>query len=223
MSGRVVVMASIKGGVGKSTLAASLAVHWLQAGRRVALLDTDPNATLTRWHGKASALAAATMRTELDEHSVLAHIEDLRQEHDVVIVDCAGFGNQAMVFAIGGADLVLIPVMADEASVYEAMRTRKVVESAAAMARRTIPAYTVLTRVKRTSVARHTRAQLEALGANPLQGQLGDRTIFQESSFHGSAPADLAPSSLAAQEVRALAQELAELRPQPSSGSLEDG
>lgn len=41
MAGRVLVAASIKGGAGKSTLVACLAVHWLQAGKRVALLDTE--------------------------------------------------------------------------------------------------------------------------------------------------------------------------------------
>ena len=207
------MIASIKGGAGKSTLAASLAVHWLQAGRRVALLDTDPNGTLTRWHGKGSALASATLRTELDEHAILPRVRELRETHDVTLVDCAGFGNQAMVFAVGSADQVLIPVMADEASVYEAVRTRKVVESAAAMANREIPARTVLTRLKRSGVAQHARAQLEALGARPMKAQLADRAVFQEATFHGSAPSDLAPSSLAAREVRALAEELAELAP----------
>ena len=213
MSGRVVVMASLKGGVGKSTLAASLAVYWLQVGRRVALLDTDPNGTLTRWHGKGGSLAAATLQRELDEHAILPKIESLRREHDVVIVDCPGFANQTTVFALGGADLVLIPVMADEASVHEAVRTRKVVKSAATMTGREVLARTLLTRVKHSSVARYARAQLEALGAEPLQAQLGDRAVFQEASFHGSGPSHLAPSSLAAQEGRALAQELSELRP----------
>ena len=212
MSRRVLVIASIKGGAGKSTLAASLAVHWLQAGRSVALLDTDPNKTLSRWHAKEGALAAATLRTELDEHAILPRIKEVRGNHDVTLVDCAGFGNQAMVFAVGGADQVVVPVMADEASVYEAMRTLKVVESAGSMADREIPAFTVLTRVKRSSVARHARAQLEALGARPLKAQLADRAVFQESTFYGSAPSNLAPRSPAAREVREVANELAEMK-----------
>lgn len=212
MAGRVLVAASIKGGAGKSTLVACLAVHWLQDGKRVALLDTDPNRTLTRWHGKGGALGGATLQTELDEHAVLARIAELRDGHDFTLVDCAGFGNQAMVFAVGGADLVLIPAMADEASVYEAMRTRRVVDSASTMARRDIPARAVLTRAKRSGVARHARAQLESLGAQPLQAELADRAVFQEASFFGSAPTQLAPSSIAAKEVRALADEIVELK-----------
>src|SRR5690625_1578454 len=123
MAGRVLVAASIKGGAGMSTLAACLAVHWLQAGRRVALLDCDPKGTLTRWHAKGSILASATLHAASDAQSVLPRIAESGRSHDVTIVDSASFENPAMVFAIRGADLVLIPVMADEASVYEAMRT----------------------------------------------------------------------------------------------------
>ncbi len=176
------------------------------------LLDTDPNKTLTRWHGKGGLLAQATLRTELDEHAVLERIAELKADHDFTLVDCAGFGNQAMVFAIGGAGLVLIPTMADEASVYEAMRTRRVVDSASTMSRRKILARTVLVRIKRSGVAQHARAQLESLGAAPLEAELADRAVIQEASFFGSAPTQIAPSSMAAKEVRTLAEEIAGLK-----------
>src|SRR5205085_7159335 len=114
---KVLVAATAKGGAGKSTTIACLAVHWHRAGRDVALLDADPNRTLTRWHAKGNALSQMTLRTVLDEHAIITAIGELATEHDLVLVDCAGFGNQAMVFAIGAADLVLIPAMTDEANV----------------------------------------------------------------------------------------------------------
>lgn len=209
MAGKVLAVASIKGGVGKSTLVACLASHWLKAGRTVGLLDTDPNRTLSRWHTLEGSIRKAVLITELDEHQILPQIAQLQRANDVTLVDCAGFGNQAMIFAIGGADLVVIPVMTDEASIYEAMRTRRLVESAATMARREIPVRTLLTRVKRSRVAQHARSQLESLGAEPLSVQLADRSAFQEASFFGSAPTTTAPSSAAAQEIRATADAIA--------------
>ena len=63
---RVLVAATAKGGAGKSTTIACLAVHWREAGRRVALLDADPNRTLTRWHAKGSAPTSLHARNFLD-------------------------------------------------------------------------------------------------------------------------------------------------------------
>jgi chromosome partitioning protein len=205
---RVLVAATAKGGAGKSTTIACLAVFWHKAGRKVALLDADPNRTLTRWHAKGNVLSEMILRTELDEHAIVPAIDELSPGSDIVLVDCAGFGNQAMIFAIGAADLVLIPAMTDEANVFEAARTCKIVESAAQLTRRTIRAHTFLCRVKRSAVATHAREQLAILKTNPLTAQLSDRVVFQEATFHGSSPTVLAPSSTAAAEVGLLAREL---------------
>jgi chromosome partitioning protein len=126
-------------------------------------------------------------------------------------VDCPGFGSQVTVFAIGTADLVLIPSMTDEANVFEALRMRRIVESASRLTRRKIPSRTLLTRVKRAGVAEHSHRQLIALEAEPLESRLSDRSIFQEATFHGSSPVILEPSGAAAREVAGLARELESL------------
>jgi chromosome partitioning protein len=208
MLGKVLVAATSKGGAGKSTTIACLALYWHTVGRKVALVDSDPNQTLTRWHGKAGALAQLVLRTQLDEHAMIPTISELAAEHDLVLVDCAGFGNQAMVFAIGAADVVIIPTMTDEANVFEALRTRKVVESASRLTRREIAFRTLLCRVKRAGIVDHTREQLARLGAEPFRAAMNDRVLFQEATFHGSSPTVLAPGSTAAMDIEAVAREI---------------
>ena len=52
---KVVVVAGLKGGCGKTTLTALLAVHAAQAGHRVAIMDTDPQQGLTNWFERREA------------------------------------------------------------------------------------------------------------------------------------------------------------------------
>lgn len=46
---KIVAMAARKGGSGKSTLTAHLAVAAIQDGLRVAIVDLDPQATVAEW------------------------------------------------------------------------------------------------------------------------------------------------------------------------------
>ena len=47
-----IVLATQKGGRGKSTLAVGLALAAIQAGHTVRLIETDPQGTLSNWQGR---------------------------------------------------------------------------------------------------------------------------------------------------------------------------
>lgn len=52
---RVILIHSPKGGSGKTTISRELAVAATRAGRRAALIDLDPQSTLTGWFGRRQA------------------------------------------------------------------------------------------------------------------------------------------------------------------------
>jgi len=206
----ILVIATSKGGTGKTTIGAALASYWRDQGKTVAILDTDPNEAMARWARKSgTGFTGISVAANANEHEIIETVLAMGEEADIVIVDTAGFGNQAMVYAVGIADMVLIPVMPDEASLFEAAKMKQVVDSASKLTRRDIPFHTVLNRVKRmTTVVRHTERNLEQLGLRPLGARVGDRVIFQEASYHGASPLSLAPKNRAALEIRNLAREI---------------
>lgn len=206
----ILVVATSKGGTGKTTIGAALASYWRDQGKAVAILDTDPNEAMARWARKsASGFNGISVEANANEHQIIESVYALAEAADVVVVDTAGFGNQAMVYAVGVADMVLIPVMPDEASLFEAAKMKQVISSASKLTRREIPFHSVLNRVKRmTTVVRHTERNLEQLGLNPLKSRIGDRVIFQEASYHGASPLSLAPKNRATLEIRNLAREI---------------
>lgn len=112
---RIIVVASQKGGVGKTTIAAHLAVHASVSGQGpVALIDTDPQGSLGEWwdarneeHAQNGHLPALA-RVKLD--SLATKLAEFRSNGvALVIIDTPPALTASIQQAIEIADLVLIP------------------------------------------------------------------------------------------------------------------
>jgi chromosome partitioning protein len=181
-------------------LAGRLAAEGLQ----VAALDADPTQALTRWAQNAYEGPAFSLHAEPDE-TRLAHLIDTQAgAKDIVLVDTAGFGNRAAAVAMTSADFILIPALSGEADVTEAEKTIRLAGGLARAARRDIPARVLLNRVKRTQLARHATAEIEAAGLPLLSTALSDLVAYGEMSFSGRIP----DQGAAGQELARLVAEL---------------
>jgi len=99
-----------KGGAGKSTLALHLAVEAAAAGRRVVLLDLDPQASAARWADRRGPDGLAVdVAVESPARLDVALAQAAREGYDLVILDTAPHADQAALQAARAADLVLIP------------------------------------------------------------------------------------------------------------------
>ena len=108
---RTVVLAASKGGVGKTTLAAALAVRAAEESGNVALIDLDPQGSLGRWW---------ELRGEPDNPRLVTNVETLAPA--IATLRTMGIGwlfidtPPAIIGtiepAIRAADVVLVPVKA---------------------------------------------------------------------------------------------------------------
>lgn len=105
----VLAVASQKGGSGKTTLAGHLAVEAEAAGAGpVALIDTDPQASLTAWWRTRAAARPAFAQVDLGQ--LREALEDMEQAGiRLTIVDTPPAITDSISRVIGCADLVLIP------------------------------------------------------------------------------------------------------------------
>jgi chromosome partitioning protein len=105
---RVITLASLKGGPGKSTLASALAVRSARESKRVALLDVDPQESLSRWWQFRGSPKNPKLFEGLD--STAEAIELLLSEGwDWVFIDTPPALLQRIEPAIAVSDFVLIP------------------------------------------------------------------------------------------------------------------
>jgi chromosome partitioning protein len=197
----VIALASTKGGVGKTTLAyvlatemsrrlaAACAAHQAAAWHgRVTCIDTDPNRTLAQ----VLSLTAdpRIVCVESDSERLLADLRAARRQSDAVLIDLEGTANQAMLYAAGKSDLVLVPAQPSRFDVVEAVKTIGVVRKAADLVGRDIAHRVVLSRtpVLRQRVADHSRAQFERAGLPLLPVELVQRAAFQSMTYSGMPP-----------------------------------
>jgi chromosome partitioning protein len=186
--GSILIVASSKGGVGKTTISVCLAVKMATEGYRVAGVDADRNQAFATWHKMAES-PPLTCSACVDHNEIVGHVIAKAEKNDVVIVDTAGFENQTAVFSMGVADLVLIPVMADRNSVLEAGKTARQVASVGQIARRSIPFRALVSRWNLRGLAeRATIEDLESIGISRLQQHVPDLSAFQKATFGGQVP-----------------------------------
>ena len=203
----VLTITSRKGGCGKTMLASALAATLADEGVEVALMDADPNGTAHRWVSETYGGPTIVSHVEADAERLADLLPTLGERHPVLIVDTAGFGNQAATVAAAGADLVLVPVTPGEGDVVEAQRTVAYVGGLGRSTRRAIPVRVLANRIRRaTTLSRHVLSELDKLGLPRLRTVLSEAVAYGEISFSGALPKEGA----AADEIAALVAELRE-------------
>jgi len=135
---QVIVFASSKGGVGKTTSALTLACVLTHHGASTTLIDADPNAPLALWSARfpSGVPKALTVKTAF-RTDVADFIDGATDPY--VIVDLEGSRNEEVSVAIGRADLVLIPMKGNQLDADEAVNVIKVIRKQETIFRREIP------------------------------------------------------------------------------------
>jgi chromosome partitioning protein len=206
MAGRIITIAQQKGGSGKTTVAAHLAVALMLAGRRVAILDVDPQGSLGEWF-EARERRLGEDRTGLCFRTASGwgarrEALSLARDFDAVVVDTPPKSDLEAGPAIEAADLVAAPVQPTPVDLWATETTL------ARIAKERGRAVLVLNRVPARSALSADIA--EAIrGLHPAaEAHLGNRVAFAHSMGAGSTVIELAPASKGGEEVASLAREI---------------
>ena len=106
---RMIVVASSKGGAGKTTVATNLAAHFALDGKATAILDADRQKSSTHWCEKRAALDTAVLPIDASKRGWDKHIPDGVQR---LVVDApAGAMGDDLTLFLDRADAVIVPVL----------------------------------------------------------------------------------------------------------------
>lgn len=182
-----IVVASPKGGAGKSTTAVLLGTELAHAGIEVTFLDCDPNKSLTLWAERAKLPDRITMLSEITEASVVRTIKQHDSDGRVVIVDLEGVASRLVSRAISQADLVLTPMRATTLDATIGARALALVAEEEEALDRSIAHAVVFTMTKAILSKQHKgiAASLRDQGVDVIDPPLMERAAFSGIFAYG--------------------------------------
>ena len=106
---RTILVASSKGGAGKTTVSTNLAAHFAVDGKATAILDADRQKSSTHWCEKRAALDTAVLPIDGSKRGWDKHIPEGVQR---LVVDApAGAMGEDLTAFLDIADAVIVPVL----------------------------------------------------------------------------------------------------------------
>jgi chromosome partitioning protein len=203
MAMRTLTLVTQKGGTGKTTLAASLAVAAAENGERVIALDLDPQGSLAAWGDMRDADSPAVDRLGPDRlgdlTAILAALET--QGFTLAILDTAGVASTGGNLAMQAATLALIPARPSRLDLQATMPT---IETLMRFGMRDRFAFVL----NQCPAGRSSRG-IEAANGLGMFGVLAkpaltQRADHQDALAAGQGVTEFARGGKAAEEVRAL-------------------
>lgn len=211
---KIIILATSKGGAGKSTLVRGLAAHWFNLGKNVAVIDADPQASVYNRHDHDGKLKGMKVIAEPEEN-VEHVIDEIREKHDLILVDTGGFRNRTTIRALIKSDLAIIPLKPSSDDVSGAIETYQLIKElneTAELVARPIKYQMILTMTQQgTVIARHIRQELESIGYKVFKREMFHRVSYPEAALSGLSPCITDPEGAAARDIAAIAQEVADL------------
>jgi len=201
---KILTIAQQKGGAGKTTIAAHLAVSLAQTGRRVAIIDIDPQGSLTKWHDlRAQKFGAGYTGLNFVTSSgwrVSGAISDLKGKADYVIIDAPPHTETESKSAIRESDLIIVPMQPSPTDLWATSSTMDFAKS------ENIPAKVLLNRYNKLS--KISKEVVKQINGSIFKNTIGNRVAFSSCFFNGVTVTESAPTSPAALEIKNFVKEV---------------
>lgn len=203
---KLIALMNEKGGSGKSTLATNLATALHRRGKRVVLVDADPQGTARDWRAASPEGADLPPVVALDRPQLLASIPTLAA--DFVVIDTPAKAEAMAAGVVRVANLALIVIQPSGADVWASAATVKLVRQKLDVGGQIDAAFLVNRTSGTTKLSKLIKGgEWNEYGIDQLDATFGNRVSFAQALTDGVSVYDLHDAAAKA-EVDAVITEL---------------
>ena len=199
-----------KGGVGKTTLAISLAAALAGRKQRVLLVDADPQGSALDWVAVRGEEDAPFAAVGIPKPILHLELPKMGKDFDTVVIDGPPRIYEVARSAVMASDAVLIPVLPSQFDVWAAEETVKLLEQCAVYKERLKAAFVINRKIAHTAIGRDVVKALKQYPQPVLNTAICQRVAFAESA-RGRTVLEIDPDSTASKEIQSLAKEVLKL------------
>lgn len=203
----IVSLLNQKGGVGKTTLAVHIATALALRGRRVLLVDADPQGSALDWATSRQGVLLVPvvgLPTKTLHKEIQAHVRN----YDDIVIDGPPRVNELARAAIMAADIVLIPVQPSPYDVWAAKEIVELLSEASVFKETQKSAFVINRKIVNTAIGRDVVDALAGYNLPVLATAIGQRVAFAESAVQGQTVMEIDAGSVASQEINGVVDEV---------------
>ncbi len=205
--GKILAFTNQKGGTGKTTLSANLAVLWSNSQYKVAVIDGDQQKSLTNWiEARKKYYGEGDIGIDVlsyNSHSLGEDIKNIKNKYNFIIVDSPPSITYDTIQIVKNADRVFVPV---QPSPVDLMATIPFLNLTKQERKKSI---VVLNRVlPRVRLTEAMILRLRYAGAKIARSRISSKTIYAETFSAGRGVVDISVNSDASREIINLGNEI---------------
>lgn len=201
----VIVTVNLKGGVGKTTLAANIATEAARS-HKVLAVDLDTQASLLAWHSTAAEAGGSPVPVvQLNGASLRTTLPQVAQGFDLVVIDTPPRIEEGVLAALAICTVALVPMTPGPMELWALEPTLAALRLTASW--RDFRAIVVVNRGDRTSVTASCHEALRAAGLTVADATVRNTVAFPVAMAAGQGVTVHDPKSDAAFDIRRLTRE----------------
>lgn len=217
----LLTIASTKGGVGKSTFTINLATELMRLGHKVAVLDADPQNTISKWNKVREYMisqgenlqplfVASAQGESLIEIALMK-----REQGYITLIDSPGVNDSSMRAALLRSDYVITPAPPSPVDLWEVETLIQVVKKLSDIQRRRIPIMLLFNKVPTGHNIKNVEESIKYIEEGNvlidyiIKTEIKTRQAYQHSIKEGRGVVEYSPSDIkACDEIKRCAIEI---------------